>query len=299
MSLLQGGRCAICLRRRRLAVDHDHRHCPGQEGCPTCVRGLLCFPCNGALGELGGDDNIPRLLVYLGESGVSVAADTRMAFDPAELFAEAFHLDPLPWQREYLNAEGDVVVSKGRQVGASSAAAALAIHVARYRAASNVVIVSPSLKQSTEVLGKARAGARTLGLRLVQDSRSMLQLTNTSRIISLPGTPRSVRGWSARLLIIDEAAFVGADTFTAARALVATGGRTILQSTPGNEDGRLLRGRQGRRRARPVHHPVRVGVDHRADVPRVRTAIDDPRGVRPRVRMQVRHRVDRASPVQP
>jgi hypothetical protein len=45
-------------------VDHDHRHCPGTEGCRQCVRGLLCGKCNSGLGWIG-DVNIPRLLAYL------------------------------------------------------------------------------------------------------------------------------------------------------------------------------------------------------------------------------------------
>jgi hypothetical protein len=53
----QGGRCAICQvatgRVRNLAVDHDHRHCG--TGCPQCVRGLLCGPCNIMIGRLGVD----------------------------------------------------------------------------------------------------------------------------------------------------------------------------------------------------------------------------------------------------
>lgn len=51
----QGGGCAICgvpyedKPGSRLAVDHDHRHCPGKTGCPECVRGLLCLRCNNLL----------------------------------------------------------------------------------------------------------------------------------------------------------------------------------------------------------------------------------------------------------
>lgn len=46
----QGGRCAWCNlaggKSRRLAVDHDHKCCPGSTSCGKCARGLLCSPCN-------------------------------------------------------------------------------------------------------------------------------------------------------------------------------------------------------------------------------------------------------------
>ena len=61
----QRGLCAICQRPAdKLAVDHDHRHCPGSEGCRQCVRGMLCNRCNSGLGWIG-DANIPQLLRYL------------------------------------------------------------------------------------------------------------------------------------------------------------------------------------------------------------------------------------------
>ena len=169
---------------------------------------------------------------------MSLAADLMAALDPAVLFRAAFGLDALPWQRDYLRETRPTVVLKGRQVGASLAAAALAIAAAVYRADSNSIIVSPSLKQSTEITTRARAGLRNLAVPLAQDSASMLRLANGSRILSLPGTARSVRGWAADLLILDEAAYLEDETIVAARALVAaTGGRTILQSTPNAESG--------------------------------------------------------------
>lgn len=168
---------------------------------------------------------------------MSLAVDFRSALDPAALFEHAFGMAPLAWQADYLREDRPTAVLKGRQIGASMAAAALAIHSARYWPATNAVIVSPSLKQSTEITTKARLGLRNLGVLLDQDSASMLRLANGSRILSLPGTARSVRGWTARLLIIDEAAYVSRETFTAARALVATGGRLVVQSTPADESG--------------------------------------------------------------
>ncbi len=168
---------------------------------------------------------------------MSLAADFRAALDPVVTFEQAFGLPALDWQVDYLREDRPAIVLKGRQVGASTGAAALAIHTARYWPSSNIVIVSPSLKQSTEIATRARAGLRTLEVALVQDSSSMLRLANGSRILSLPGTARSVRGWTAKLLILDEAAFIEPATFTAARALVATGGRLVVQSTPADQSG--------------------------------------------------------------
>jgi len=163
---------------------------------------------------------------------MTLAGDLRLALDPVALFEAAFGMLALDWQRAYLSERRPTVVLKGRQVGASLAAAALACHTARYTPDTNVIIVSPSLKQSGEILGRARTGFRNLGDRLEQDSAAMLRLLNGSRIVSLPGTARSVRGWSAELLILDEAAYIEPATWTAARALVATGGRLVVQSTP-------------------------------------------------------------------
>lgn len=53
----QGGRCAVCRiatgKTKRLAVEHDHKaECiqrgdhPADTGCPLCIRGLACGPCN-------------------------------------------------------------------------------------------------------------------------------------------------------------------------------------------------------------------------------------------------------------
>lgn len=61
MLATQGGGCALCGRRptkNALSVDHDH-----ESGV---VRGLLCSGCNGALGQLGdNEEGLLRALAYL------------------------------------------------------------------------------------------------------------------------------------------------------------------------------------------------------------------------------------------
>lgn len=73
--VVQGGKCEICKRatgvRKALSVDHDHAvaiqdgHAE-EMGCPNCVRGLLCQPCNKMLGHLRDDpEALDRGAMYL------------------------------------------------------------------------------------------------------------------------------------------------------------------------------------------------------------------------------------------
>ncbi len=69
---------------------------------------------------------------------------------------------------------------------------------------------------------------------LEEDNRLSFTLSNGSRVVSLPGTSETVRGFSApRLVIEDEAAFVEDGVYGAVRPMLAvSSGRLILMSTP-------------------------------------------------------------------
>ena len=63
----QSERCLGCDRRQVqgeqwLAVDHDRACCSGVQSCGKCVRGLLCTPCNMAVGLLRDDPVVLRRL---------------------------------------------------------------------------------------------------------------------------------------------------------------------------------------------------------------------------------------------
>ena len=61
MRRAQGGLCAICRQAPAVHVDHDH--------ATGTVRGLLCFPCNAAIGHLRDDPQIMRrAAAYLEEA---------------------------------------------------------------------------------------------------------------------------------------------------------------------------------------------------------------------------------------
>lgn len=64
----QGGVCAICRNppSRAFDIDHDHACCPGETSCGNCVRGLLCFNCNSAIGKFKEDvETLQRAVTYL------------------------------------------------------------------------------------------------------------------------------------------------------------------------------------------------------------------------------------------
>lgn len=79
----QGERCAICRspepRGKGWAIDHDHKCCPGKGACcGECVRGILCSPCNLALGLMGDDTEALRAAItYLQERKVIANAFTK------------------------------------------------------------------------------------------------------------------------------------------------------------------------------------------------------------------------------
>ena len=66
-----------------------------------------------------------------------------------------------------------------------------------------------------------------------------MQLDNNSRIISLPGSEKSARGYTADLVVVDEASRCPDELFAAVRPMLATkaDGRFIALSTPAGKRG--------------------------------------------------------------
>ena len=97
------------------------------------------------------------------------------------------------------------------------------------------------MRQSRELFFKLVAFLRRLEPRptLEEDNRLSFTLSNGSRVVSLPGTGETVRGFSAPDLIVeDEAAYVEDSFYSAVRPMLAvSGGRLILMSTPHGKRG--------------------------------------------------------------
>jgi hypothetical protein len=148
-----------------------------------------------------------------------------------------------PWQEALMLSDAKrILLNIHRQGGKSTATAALALHTALFRPGTLVLILSPTLRQSSELFQKVSRFYVELGrpLPTTVDQRSQLELANGSRIISLPGSDagKSIRGYSADVLIVDEAARCEEALFHAIRPMLAvTGGRLIMLSTPHGKKG--------------------------------------------------------------
>jgi hypothetical protein len=67
MWMEQGGNCYLCEQplpddRSKVAVDHDHNHCPSGRSCGHCRRGLTHHGCNTAIGLVGEDAALLRVI---------------------------------------------------------------------------------------------------------------------------------------------------------------------------------------------------------------------------------------------
>ena len=171
-----------------------------------------------------------------------LAADLRYALDPVAFARERLSFHPDQWQTEVLRSSGKrILLNCSRQAGKSTCTAIVGLHRALYWPGSLVLLVSPSLRQSRELFTKVTGFLRMIDPRpaLDEDNTTSCTLANGSRVVSLPGTGETVRGYSAPDLIIeDEAAYVDDAVYLAIRPMLAvSAGTLILLSTPYGKRG--------------------------------------------------------------
>ena len=148
-----------------------------------------------------------------------------------------------------------------RQWGKSTITAARAVHQAQSQSESLTLVVSPSARQSGEFLRKAARFTQRLGIRVKGDGDNEMSIVypNGSRIIGLPGSEATIRGFSAvSLLLVDEAARVNDELYLAIRPMLAVSGGTLwLMSTPFGKRGFFYESWAG---GGPEWERIRVGA---------------------------------------
>jgi hypothetical protein len=172
---------------------------------------------------------------------VALRDDLKLALNRVA-FAEKLGIVPDGWQEDFLRSSADrVLLNCSRQSGKSTMSAVIALHRALYHPASLVLCLAPALRQSQELFGKIAGFYRDLG-RPVQpkgERKLSLELENGSRIITLPGSEKTIRGFSgAALLLVDETSRVDDSLYYAIRPMLAvSGGSLMMLSTPYGKRG--------------------------------------------------------------
>lgn len=163
--------------------------------------------------------------------------------EDAGMFASAvLKFKPWPYQTKILHDESKrIVACMGRQTGKTTTIAAKAIHLALTNPDTTTLIVSPSLRQSMIMFGRIEAfiyRSKILPRSIVRKTRTIIQFTNGAMIVALPCSEHLLRGYTAHLVICDEAAFMPEEVITNVLfpMLATTRGALILLSTPWGGD---------------------------------------------------------------
>lgn len=164
--------------------------------------------------------------------------------DPVK-FAIALGKPPDVWQAEVLRFKGLLLALLcSRQAGKSTTTAILALHRALTVRGALVLLISPSQRQSSELLLKVKDAMRSMATppRLEKDNELSISFENTSRIVSLPANESTVRGFSAvNLLIEDEAGDVPDALYNTVRPMLAiSNGQHIIMGTPKGREGHFF-----------------------------------------------------------
>lgn len=131
---------------------------------------------------------------------------------------------PDPFQTRLLRSSSPrTLLVASRQSGKSQVAAAIAVREVLL-GGGLVLLVSPSLRQSTELFRKCLDLLHSLSFPVSPTSESMtrIEFCHGGRLVCLPGTEATVRSFSAvSLLVIDEAARVSDDLYRSVRPMLA------------------------------------------------------------------------------
>ncbi len=163
------------------------------------------------------------------------------SLEPLALAQRLLSFTPDPVQRELLTTQRPhVILNCHRQWGKTTITALRALAQALRAPRQLIVIISPTLEQAKILTQRCRTFATDLGLAVTTDGTNPRSVCfpNGSLILPIAADADHARGWSANLLIIDEAAFVPDDVYSAVTPLLAaTRGDLWLLSTPQGQRG--------------------------------------------------------------
>jgi len=168
--------------------------------------------------------------------------ETFAVFDYSQMDTVAFaekvlRIKPFPYQAKLLQDQSKrIVACMGRQSGKTTTIALKAIKFAVSKRNATILITSPSLRQSMIMFNRISSLIATSPLKpkVVRATRTVIQFDNKSEIVALPASENLLRGFSAHMIVCDEAAFMPEELITNIifPMISSTQGHAIFLSTP-------------------------------------------------------------------
>jgi phage FluMu gp28-like protein len=147
------------------------------------------------------------------------------------------------------------IVNKARQIGISTAIAMEALYYAIWYPEKTILFISTSERASRELMDKVKSLLRSMepfnldsdyGLATNEvdtDTKTFVQFKNGSRIISLPNNPKTIVGYKADWVYIDEFGLFEnpGEIWQSILPTISRGGKITLISTPRGKLGEFYR----------------------------------------------------------
>lgn len=166
-----------------------------------------------------------------------------LALSPVR-YVRSLGFPPFAWQEDVLTSESTrIAINGARQSGKSTIIATLPAHMARFKPGSLSIVLAATERQAVEDMEKVKEymGRDPHYPEIMRDSDSQIELANGSRIVVVPATEKSARGYSKPdLVIMDEASRIEDPVYTSGvRAMFTDNpdGKLILISTPNGRTG--------------------------------------------------------------
>ena len=137
-----------------------------------------------------------------------------------------------------LNKHDRALILKSRQLGITTLCAGYALWLMIFHKDKSILALAPTQEKAKNIVDKVRFAYAELPSWLkvdsTEDNKLSLVLKNGSKIKAASGASESARGYTANVLILDEAAFIenAEELWGSAQQTLATGGQAIVLSTP-------------------------------------------------------------------
>lgn len=139
----------------------------------------------------------------------------------------------------WVDGENSITL-KARQIGWSTLVSFYVFWLAYWHPNTRVMLLSKGEREAQELLGKVKFGLERLpgwvlarGARVTTSNLTKVELSNGSEILSLPSGNNPARGFTGRLIVVDEFAFLenAGEAWASIEPTADIGGQLILLST--------------------------------------------------------------------